>query len=212
MKSQKPDPTKVGLLSAFGSKGAQSKLDQAYSGSGELVGMAHKANGFAGSNQDRAGDTMGTKLKDTGAGGKGSNTIGIAGLGTKGRGTGTTGYGSGGLGSKGSVRVDVGGQDADFQGSIDREVIRRVILAHKAEIRFCYDRELQSHPDLAGKIVIGWNIGEDGRVSKAGVTNNALGNASVANCIVNKLRTWGFPPAPPDVEAHVSYPFVFSSN
>jgi hypothetical protein len=212
MKSDKPDPSKVGLLGVFSNKGTQSKLDKAYSGSGELQGMAEKANGMAGSNEDRAGDTMGTKLKDTGAGGKGSSTIGIAGLGTNGRGTGTTGYGTGGLGSKGSVKIDVGGQDADFPGSIDKEAIRRVILAHKAEIRFCYDKELQKHPDLAGKVVIGWNIGEDGRVSKAGVASDSLGNSEVANCIVNKLKTWGFPPAPPDVEAHVSYPFVFSSN
>jgi hypothetical protein len=212
MKSDKPDPTKVGLLGVFGTKGTQAKLDQAYSGAGELQGMADAANGNAGSNEDRAGDVIGTKLKDTGAGGKGSSTIGIAGLGTKGRGTGTTGYGTGGLGSKGSVKVDVGGQDAAFSGSIDKEAIRRVILSHKNEIRFCYDRELQKSPGLAGKIRIGWNITETGSVVKAATDENEMGSAAVANCIINKLKTWTFPAAPPEVEAHVVYPFVFSSE
>jgi hypothetical protein len=212
MKSDKPDPSKVGLLSAFAKGGAKSSLDKAYSGSGELAGMANQANGMAGSDENRAGDTLGGKLKDTGAGGKGTATIGIAGVGTNGRGTGTTGYGTGGLGSKGSVKVDVGGQEATFTGSIDKEAIRRVIQQHKAEIRFCYDRELQKNPGLAGKVSIGWNITEQGTVKAAAIDNNDLGSAAVGNCIVNKLKTWGFPPAPPDVEAHVIYPFVFSSN
>lgn len=212
MKSEKPDPTKVGLLGVFSSKGTQKQLDQTYSGAGELQGMADAATGAAGSNENRAGDNIGTKLKDTGAGGKGTQTIGIAGVGTKGRGTGNTGFGTGGLGQKGSVKVDVGGQDASFSGSIDREAIRRVILAHKAEIRFCYDRELQRQPGLAGKISLKWNITETGAAIKAGVASNEMGNAAVADCIVNKLKTWGFPPAPPDVEAQVIYPFVFTAQ
>lgn len=209
MKTDKPTPS---LLSAFASKGMQKNLEKAYGGSGELAGLANQANGMAGSDENRAGDTLGGKFKDTGAGGKGTSTIGIAGVGTNGRGTGNTGYGTGGIGGKGSVKIDAGGQDATFSGSIDKEAIRRVILAHKAEIRFCYDQELQRNPGLAGKISIGWNITESGAAVKAMVAGNEMGNSTVANCIVNKLKTWTFPPAPPDVEAHVIYPFVFSSN
>lgn len=212
MKSDKPDPTKMGLLSTFGKGGAKASLDKAVNGAGELAGLAQTSNGMAGSDENRAGDTLGGKLKDTGAGGKGTATYGIAGVGTNGRGTGNTGYGTGGLGGKGSTKVDVGGQDASFTGSIDKEAIRRVILAHKAEIRFCYDKELQKNPGLAGKISIGWNITESGSVQSASVENNEMGNATVANCIVSKLKTWGFPQAPPDVLAHVTYPFVFASN
>ena len=214
MKSDKPDPTKAGMLGVFGSKGMQSKLDKAYSGAGELVGAADAANGSAGSNENRAGDTMGTKLKDTGAGGKGTQTIGIAGVGTNGRGTGTTGYGTGGIGSKGSVRVEVGGQDAEFSGSIDKEAIRRVILAHKAEIRFCYDQELQHHSDLSGKISVHWRIDEKGRALSvtAPSGDNSMGSTAVANCIVNKLKTWQFPQAPQDMVADVKYPFVFEAQ
>jgi len=212
MKSDKPDPSKMGLLSTFGKGGAKASLDKAVNGGGELAGLAQNANGLAGSDENRAGDTLGGKLKDTGAGGKGTATYGIAGVGTNGRGTGNTGYGTGGLGGKGSTKVDVGGQDASFTGSIDKEAIRRVILAHKAEIRFCYDKELQKNPGLAGKISIGWNITESGSVQSASVENNEMGNATVANCIVSKLKTWGFPQAPPDVLAHVTYPFVFASN
>lgn len=212
MKSEKPDPNKMGLLGAFATKGAQSKLDKAYSGSGELVGMADQATGNAGSAETRAGEGLGSKLKDTGAGGKGTSTIGIAGVGTKGRGTGGTGYGTGGIGQKGSVQINVGGQDAEFEGGMDKEAIRRVIREHLREIRNCYERELQRTPDLYGKIVLQWDIGEFGRVEDARVKSNEIGNNDVANCVISRLRTWKFPDPPKGVVGRVVYPFVFSSQ
>lgn len=212
MKSEKPDPTKVGLLSVFGSKGAQSKLDKAFSGSGELQGMADQATGYAGANENREGDTFGSKIKDTGAGGRGEQTVGIAGVGTKGKGTGNYGLGSGGIGTKGSVDINVGGQEAEFVGSMDREAIRRVILNNKSAIRSCYERELQRKPDLYGKIVLQWYIMEKGRVSDAKVKENDMGSNAVAECIISRLRTWRFPEPPAGTIGEVSYPFVFSSQ
>ncbi|HAG90695.1 MAG TPA: hypothetical protein DCL41_02420, partial [Bdellovibrionales bacterium] len=132
-KSAKPDPMKTGLMSAFGSKGLQDKLDKAYSGSGELQGLADQATGTSGMADTRPGEGLGTKMKE-GASGKGESIVGISGVGTKGRGTGTTGYGSGGIGKKGSVEIDVGGGGAGFTGSIDKEAIRRVIRDHLREI------------------------------------------------------------------------------
>lgn len=212
MKAEKPDPNKMGLLATFGKGGVQKDLSKAYSGSGELAGMADAATGAAGSSENRAGDNLGGKLKDTGAGGKGTATYGIAGVGTQGRGTGTTGYGTGGLGQKGSVQINVGGQDADFAGGMDKEAIRRVIREHIREIRNCYERELQRSPDLYGKIVLEWDIEEEGRVSRTAVKSNALGNDAVANCIASRLKTWKFPDPPKDQVGRVSFPFVFSSQ
>lgn len=212
MKSEKPDPNKMGLLSAFGSGGVRKNLDKAYSGSGELAGMADSATGTAGNSENRAGDDLGSKIKDTGAGGRGSNTVGIAGVGTQGRGTGTTGYGTGGIGQKGSVQINVGGQEADFSGGMDKEAIRRVIREHIREIRNCYERELQRTPDLYGKIVLEWDIEEGGRVSRCVPKNNEMGNQRVADCIISRLKTWKFPDPPKDQIGRVVYPFVFSSQ
>lgn len=211
-KSEKPDPTKVGLLGVFGSKGAQTKLDKAYSGSGELQGLADTANGNAGSAEDRPGEGFGTKLKDTGAGGKGTATVGIAGVGTKGKGSGSFGYGTGGLGEKGNVGINLEGQEAEFKGSMDREAIRRVILANKPAIRHCYDLQLNRNAELFGKVVVEWTITEGGRVKEAKIKSNTLGNAEVANCLLARLRTFKFPDPPPDTEGQVSYPFVFASQ
>ena len=212
MKAEKPDPNKMGLLATFGKGGVQKDLSKAYSGSGELAGMADQATGAAGSSENRAGDNLGGKLKDTGAGGKGTATYGIAGVGTQGRGTGTTGYGTGGLGQKGSVQINVAGQEGEFGGGMDKEAIRRVIREHIREIRSCYERELQRSPDLYGKIVLEWDIEEAGRVSRVVAKSNALGNDNVANCIMSRLKTWKFPDPPKDQVGRVVFPFVFSSQ
>ncbi len=211
MKSEKPDPTKVGLLSAFATKGAQKSLDKAYSGSGELQGMADAATGYAGNAENRDGDNLGTKLKDAGSG-KGSSTVGISGVGTQGRGTGGTGYGTGGIGQKGSVQVNVGGQEADVGGGMDKEAIRRVIREHIREIRNCYERELQRSPDLYGKLVLQWNIVEGGRATEVKVVSNGLGNNDVAQCVSGRLRSWKFPDPPKDQIGQVVFPFVFSAQ
>lgn len=212
MKAEKPDPNKMGLLATFGKGGMQKNLQQAASGAGELAGMADAATGAAGSSENRAGDNLGGKLKDTGAGGKGTATYGIAGVGTQGRGTGTTGYGTGGLGQKGSVQINVTGQEGEFGGGMDKEAIRRVIREHLREIRNCYEQELQKSPDLYGKVVLEWDIEEEGRVSRVSTKSNALGNDRVANCIMSRLKMWKFPDPPKDQVGRVIFPFVFSSQ
>ncbi|RYZ70341.1 MAG: TonB family protein, partial [Proteobacteria bacterium] len=176
-------------------------------------GMAEKASGAAGFNQDRAGDDIGGKFKDVGAGGKGTATQGIAGIGTKGRGT---GYGTGdGLGDKNSVAIEPGGAEEDFVGTIDREAVRRVIRAGLREIRGCYERELNKlnkTQKLEGKVVIRWKIIEHGKAVGASVASSTLGNRAVENCVRDRLATWRFPEPPPGTEADVNYPFYFRAD
>ena len=211
-KSQKVDPSQTGLLGVFGSKGTQKTLDQVYSGTGELQGVADTATGFSGQAEDRAGDDMGVRTKNTGAGGRGKSTVGISGVGTKGKGTGDFGQGQGGLNKKGRVVINMGGQEAEFVGSLDREAIRRVIRNNIKAIKNCYDRELNKNKNLYGKLVLRWNIIEQGRVTKAKVVSNSLGSPIVAKCIMTRLKTWRFPEPPPNTEGEVTYPFVFSSQ
>ncbi|MES2857039.1 MAG: AgmX/PglI C-terminal domain-containing protein, partial [Bdellovibrionota bacterium] len=163
--------------------------------------------------EDRAGQGLGSAQKDTGRGGTGNALTGIAGgIGTQGRGSGNTGYGTGGLGNRAGIRIVPGGDEAAISGTYDREAIRRVIMANLRVIRTCYERQLNRNPELMGKLVLSWEIGEQGRVLSTKVKSNELGNAAVAQCIMDRLKTWRFPDPPAnqvvDVEA---YPFFFSN-
>lgn len=213
MQSKSRDVTKAGVFSVFGSGGAQDQLAQSTTGSGELAGMAGAATGRAGSAENRAGQGLGSELKDTGMGGTGKSLEGIAGgVGTRGRGSGQSGYGTGGLGNRQGVKIVTGGSGEDFRGTIDKDGIRRVIQANLRSIRACYERQLNRQPDLFGKLVLTWVIGEQGRVVSAGVKSNELGSSEVADCILERLKTWRFPDPPANTLAEVAaYPFLFSN-
>lgn len=214
LKSKK-DVTKVGLLSVFGSGGRKS-FDKTSQGVGELVGLADSATGSAGFKEDRGGDNFGTKQIGSGAGGKGASVVGISGLGTKGKGTGNYGAASGGLGKKGDVGIDVGGDDEDIEGFLDKEAIRRVVIRNKRAIRYCYEYELNRDKNLYGKIILSWEIVSRGSVNKVRVKSNTLGTSTparaVASCIVRRLKTWKFPSPPKNVIGEVTFPFVFTSR
>lgn len=213
--SKEIDPTNSGLLSAFGSGGSRSKIDKAYSGSGELIGDAGKATGSSGFNENRAGSDVGSKFKDTGAGGKGTATTGIAGIGTKGRGTGMSAYGSGdGLGSKDQVAVSAGGAEEEFVGTIDREAVRRVVRSALSAFKSCYDREYKSDTRLEGKVVIAWEIHEKGVAKNAKIVTekSTIRNANVENCVKARMLTLRFPEPPAGTVAEVVYPFLFQGQ
>jgi outer membrane biosynthesis protein TonB len=210
MQSPKKDVTKSGMFSVFG-KGANNEIAQSYSGSGELIGTAEAASGKAGMNENREGQGLGSAMKDTGKGGTGTAQMGVSGVQTKGRGSGYSGFGTGGLGDRSGVKIVPGGAEENYGGSIDREAIRRVIQANLRVIQSCYERELNRHPDLLGKVIIEWDIGEKGRVMRAHVKSSELGNTSVGQCLIDRLKTWTFPEPPTNNEVTVAYPFFFSS-
>ena len=134
------------------------------------------------------------------------------GVGTQGRGSGNTGYGTGGLGKRQGTVITPGGTGEIISGTIDREAIRRVILANIKAIRSCYERELNRKPELFGKLVLSWDIGEQGRVVGTRVKSNELGSREVANCIMDKLKTWRFPEPPTNQVVEIeAYPFLFSN-
>ncbi|WP_413558443.1 AgmX/PglI C-terminal domain-containing protein [Bdellovibrio sp. HCB209] len=215
--SKNKDLSKVGLFSAFGGGGNRGNIDKAYSGQGEVLGMANQATGTSGMNENRAGDDLGSKFKDSGAGGKGTATQGIAGIGTKGRGSGQSAYGaSEGFGSKSQVAIEGGGMEESFDGTIDKEAIRRVIRAKLHEVKSCYERALNTKAKgtrLEGKVILGWEIVAQGQARNVKVKSSTLGDKQVENCIRDRLASWTFPEPPAGLVAVIeAYPFVLNQQ
>lgn len=206
------DISKTGLMAAFGGGGTRNELDKAYSGAGDVIGMANQATGKAGQNENRAGGDIGSKFKDTGAGGKGTATSGISGINTQGRSSGQSAYGAVGFGGKGSVAIEAGGAEAEFVGTIDREAVRRVVRSKLMEIKSCYERALNMDKSLEGKVVIRFQIEEQGRVRVASTKSTTLNNRQVEECVATRIKNAIFPEPPPGTVAEVDYPFVFGSQ
>lgn len=151
----------------------------------------------------------------SGGGGTGEGTIGLGNLGTigKGGGGGTgSGYGrgAGGLGGRRARAPDVIPGQANVRGSLDKEIIRRIIRRHINEVKYCYEQELVKRPELGGRILVQFVISPMGAVTSSVLQNSTLGNARVENCVVQAVRRWEFPKPLGGGIVIVSYPFVLN--
>jgi|GEM_PF-251813 len=150
---------------------------------------------------------------------------GSGGLGSRGTGAGGGGFGSGvgrgsgiGIGTLGAGGGDIGLSTRTpprvkngavvVQGSLDKAVITRVIRAHEAQVRYCYERRLVTTPGLAGKVSLRFTIAADGRVTAVTVDHDSVKDAALNACLVGRAKTWRFP-SHPGAAVVVTWPWLF---
>ena len=98
---------------------------------------------------------------------------------------------------------------ANVRGSIDKEIIRRIIRRHPNEVKYCYETELFRSPALEGRLAVQFTIGNEGRVISSVLQSSTMDNVRVENCVVQAVRHWEFPRPAGGGIALVSYPFTF---
>lgn len=169
-----------------------------------------------GRNSALGGSAVGTDASDALGGLIGDQvgeSYGIGGLGTIGKGGAGgvgAGYGRGSASGRRSVRPpQVTVSRAMVRGSLDRNVIRRVVRRHLNEVKYCYQRELQSKPTLRGRVTVLFTIGSTGKVLTSKVSRSTLHDALVEQCTAMAVRRWIFPRPPGGGVIIVSYPFAF---
>jgi ribosomal protein L17 len=149
-----------------------------------------------------------------GAGGAPAGSIGT--LGNRGAGGGgvASGKGIGDLDRRPSPDPEVAVTQGMpvILGSLDPEIIRRIVRSHAGQIRFCYEHELRKTPGIRGKIVMKWIINGEGRVMQAQVAETQMRNADVESCLAARIKTWTFPKPKGGGVVVINYPFVFKSD
>jgi hypothetical protein len=156
--------------------------------------------------------TRGLGSRGAGLGGGGvADTLG--GLGTRGRGGGDADYGQGPAAGP-RPEGDIGGIGGTpiIVGALDRSLIDAVIKRHMNQFRYCYQRELNKDPSLAGKVTVKFVIAGNGSVSRASIKKSTLGNSSVEGCLSGRFMTLQFPEPKGNGIVIVSYPFMFAGS
>jgi TonB family protein len=173
--------------------------------------------GLLGSEIGEAYGVGGLGLAGTGSGGGGTGegTIGLGNLGTIGKGGGGgsgSGYGrgAGGLHGRRARSPEVMPGTAAVRGSLDKEIIRRIIRRHINEVKFCYEQELVKSPELQGRIAVNFTIAATGQVVASVMQDSTLSNRRVESCVVAAVRRWEFPKPNGGGIVIVTYPFVFN--
>ena len=137
--------------------------------------------------------------------------VAIGGLGLIGRGGGgASATGGAGFGGRGKRVPRVRQAKATVKGSLDKDIIRRIVRSHINEVRHCYNQGLAKDPSLEGRVSIQFTIGPTGKVVTSVVGTTTLGDKNVANCVAKAVKRWKFPRPPGGGNAIVSYPFVLS--
>lgn len=98
-----------------------------------------------------------------------------------------------------------------MQGSLDKELIRRVIRQHMGEIRLCYEKELTKNPTLQGQILTQFTISKDGAVTSATIKSSTLRSAAVESCVTAAVARWTFPKPQGGGQVLITYPFGFKT-
>jgi hypothetical protein len=109
------------------------------------------------------------------------------------------------------VSVSVAPGDPTVDGGLSKDIIHRVVRAHQAGIKYCYETELVRLPKLAGKIVVMWRIDLEGKVVQPRLRTTTMNNPAVEACLVRQISRWQFP-KPKDTMVEVNYPFLFRSG
>jgi hypothetical protein len=168
------------------------------------------------------GGALGAKGVQMGSGGLGSrgsglggggSASGLGGTGTFGRGSGSSGWGAGGgnFGAKSEGGIGRIGGDPIILGALDKSLIDKVIKRNMAQIRYCYQRELNRSPTLSGKIVVKFVISGDGSVSQAKTHSSTMkGGDAVQSCINSRFMRFQFPEPKGGGIVIVKYPFIFA--
>lgn len=115
-----------------------------------------------------------------------------------------------GWGGRGARHPRVRQVEASVQGSLDKDIIRRIVRAHINEVRHCYNQGLTQNPELEGRVSITWTIDKLGAVVESRVEENTVSDPAVAPCIADAAKGWKFPKPKGGGQVVVTYPFNLS--
>ncbi len=136
----------------------------------------------------------------------------VNGLGTSSKYGNGKGYKSNGLGKSGF--------DSNFTstktvvlGSIDPDILRRLLREHIPQFRYCYQEELGRNKNLKGILDLDFTINKNGKISAADVVakNGKFSSAGVG-CIKSVLKRIPFPKPKGGGYVEVRQPLNFSSD
>lgn len=94
------------------------------------------------------------------------------------------------------LKIRIGGRlgEASGPGKINASSIESVFRRRRGAIQSCYERALRVNGEVEGKISIRVTIGTAGTVTNVEVVKNTTGDSAVGTCIIQKVRSWNFPP------------------
>jgi Ca-activated chloride channel family protein len=179
-----------------------------------VVGEAYGYGGLGVVGRGAGGSaSYGRGASDTVLGNEVSTTAGGAGSGSG------AGYGSSAgyapaasLGGRRARTPDVITGAITVRGTLDKEIIRRIVRRHQNEIKYCYEQALTRNHELEGRLVLELTIAANGAVIGSAIGESGLKDEALGACVVQAGRRWSFPAVTSGGVNVVHYPYQFKTN
>jgi TonB family protein len=138
------------------------------------------------------------------------NALGLSAIGRNGY-SGSLRAATGGSGAPGKNWVDLDSLAATVEEGLTKDEVGQIIHKHMKEIRYCYETAMIRSPDVEGKLVVHFTIGNQGSVRSTGVRSSTVPDQRLDDCVLGRLAGWKFPNPKGGIEVAVTYPFIFKS-
>ncbi len=183
----------TGPVEVYRSADFASSVSTVVAKGGSLSGIRTRGATGAGGGSDLAGAATGVST--------GSGSIKTAEIATNqgslvGAATGVLGSSRGaeGLSAKKAIYTAGIPSETVVLGSMDPDVIRRILLDNLPQFRFCYQKELErTGADTSGTVKLDFTIGATGHVTQAGIEGASTLPTDVKKCVVSVLKGIQFP-------------------
>jgi len=116
-----------------------------------------------------------------------------------------------GSGSASLVSATVTLGEDIIDGPLRPELLNAVIRRRTAELRYCYQRELNKEPTLSGGLTMRFVIDADGTVASAEATDVTMSDA-VVTCVTGRFMRMKFPQTPGALTTTVTVPMTFTAQ
>ena len=203
-KSATKSPSK-GVVDVYKSADFKSSISSLMAKGGSLTGAKTATSTSTGIGGATVGGGVATNLRKADAGTEIGSLTGAA--------TGRLAQSKGaeGLSAKKGIYTAGIPSETVVLGSMDPDVIRRILREHIPQFRYCYQKELDrsSEDSVSGTIGLQFTIGASGHVSRAGISNRTKLPGHVKNCVVRVLRGIQFPRPMGGGTVEVKQPFNF---
>lgn len=190
------------LIGTTGANNNGSTVANLFEGDSQFTGNLDAAlQGVSGEVAVADGGPVGPR-SGTGSGGRGDASVGEVGKG--GGGSSSVSSVASAAPRKGSIRTET----VEVASGEGADKVRDVIKKNSGQIKACYDQRLKENPNLAGRLVVDFDI-TGGRVTSVGISTNTTGDKGLEDCVKSRVRGWRFDPS---VEDAVSFPFSLTTQ
>ncbi len=181
----------IGHVEVYKSADFSSSVSSIVSKGGSLSGIQTKSASGAGGELTGAASGVSTGIGNIKTAGIQTNQGSLVGA--------TTGVlgdskGAEGLSAKKAIYTAGIPSETVVLGSMDPDVIRRILLDHLPQFRYCYQKELErTGTEISGVIKLDFTIGASGHVTGAGVDSASGLPADTKKCVIGVLKGINFP-------------------